>query len=259
LSLHLHYSLEMSDISSDDASSVSSEAIAMQLFDHLHGSSFACGGTVKIAPPLASSSRPSNTTKRTSKSRPRHRDSIDPVIIRWDSSNSTNKLVLPTRRGSITELVAGAEPASFGHKGEDVFDDSYRKASKLDTSAFSTNFCPYVSGIIDAVGQTLLPRHSSSDQGIRAELYKLNVSARSMQNEHWFLISNRFTKPLLASLSHMSIPLAQRTNSGHLWSAFHVNMKVVSSLCATKARTRHFTGRDQANTLDGSFLQRLRA
>ncbi|KAF2825159.1 hypothetical protein CC86DRAFT_394877 [Ophiobolus disseminans] len=87
----------------------------------------------------------------------------DCVTIRWDSATS------------IEKLSVGTQPASFGFQGQDIIDESYRKASKLDTSAFSTKFCPYDSGIIDVIGQALLPKLSGSSQGIRAELYKLNI------------------------------------------------------------------------------------
>lgn len=76
----------------------------------------------------------------------------------------------------MAKLVAGTQPASFGFQSQDIVDESYRKACKLDTEAFSTNFCPHEAGIIDFIGQALLPKVPSSAQGIRAELYKLNVS-----------------------------------------------------------------------------------
>ena len=70
------------------------------------------------------------------------------------------------------------QPATFGHNGKDVFDELYRKATKMDRSAFSTDFCPYEVGIIDTIAQMLLPNTSSgaSTHGVRAELYKFNVS-----------------------------------------------------------------------------------
>ncbi|KAI4660751.1 uncharacterized protein J4E79_005319 [Alternaria viburni] len=105
-----------------------------------------------------------------------------PITIRWDSSTATEKLTLPlqvdskgTVDKSLAKLLEGTEPAGFGYKGKDIIDESYRKASKLDTSAFSTNFCPYETGIIDVVAQALLPLSPDQSQGVRAELYKLNV------------------------------------------------------------------------------------
>jgi hypothetical protein len=48
----------------------------------------------------------------------------------------------------------------------------------MDRSAFSTDFCPYEVGVVDTIAQMLLPSTSSgvSTRGVRAELYKFNVS-----------------------------------------------------------------------------------
>lgn len=192
ISLLLHLFLDMANffsdnvsISSDEMSGISpaitsepskvTSRVARELFGHLRESSFTCGGTIKIASPAASSSK---SAIRTSRSRSRQHGSINSVTIRWDSPNSTEKLILPSKNGLQTlDLMASAEPASFGYQGRNVIDESYRKALKLDPAKFSTSFCPYVSGIIDTIGQILLPKRSSSKQGILAELYKLNVSS----------------------------------------------------------------------------------
>lgn len=78
---------------------------------------------------------------------------------------------------SLAMLESSCQPASFGHNGEDILDETYRKATKLDRSAFSVDFCPYEVGIIDTIAQMLLPdsNHKSGMSGVRAELYKLNV------------------------------------------------------------------------------------
>jgi hypothetical protein len=76
----------------------------------------------------------------------------------------------------LGQLVNDMTAATFGFGGKDVFDETYRKALKLDTSRFCTNFSPYEVGIIDVISQMLLPYiwrgHSRS---VKAELYKLNV------------------------------------------------------------------------------------
>jgi hypothetical protein len=103
----------------------------------------------------------------------------EPIIVRWGSATSIEKLILPSatnRDEAVKKLAAGPQLASFGFQGHDVIDETYRKASKLDTSAISTNFCPYETEMIDVIGQALWPKLPSSSQGIRAELYKLNVS-----------------------------------------------------------------------------------
>jgi hypothetical protein len=76
-------------------------------------------------------------------------------------------------------LVGDCQPATFGRGQQDILDESYRKAGKLDPTQFSTNFCPYEAGIIDAVTTMLLNETvGENDQvslGVWAELYKLNV------------------------------------------------------------------------------------
>jgi hypothetical protein len=51
----------------------------------------------------------------------------------------------------------------------------------LDSSAFSSDFCPYKLGIIDTIAQVLLPNAQSGlgTKGVKAELYKLNVGPPS--------------------------------------------------------------------------------
>jgi hypothetical protein len=149
-----------------------SEEIAQALSKFLTTSTYACGGTVKISQLHADDTETPATAEAV-------KTSAEPVTIRWDSATSIEKLTFPLsseeEHKAVEKLVAGTQPASFGYQGRDVIDESYRKASKLDTSAFSTNFCPYEVGIIDVIGQALLPKVPSSSQGIRAELYKLNV------------------------------------------------------------------------------------
>lgn len=88
-------------------------------------------------------------------------------------------------------LLKACAPATFGKKGDEVLDESYRKAVKLDSNQFSTSFNPYEVGIIDAIAQSLLPGivrpfsdgNSKHEEhlGVAAELYKLNVSQSLIQ------------------------------------------------------------------------------
>ncbi len=121
------------------------------------------------------------------------------VVIRWDvpDGNDIRKITLPStakgakRNAALKELLEDCRPATFGKKGEEVLDESYRKAAKLDTHQFSTNFNPYDVGIIDAITQTLLPgiarmpvpkgdKTYAEHLGVIAELYKLNVYLRTL-------------------------------------------------------------------------------
>lgn len=68
-----------------------------------------------------------------------------PIQIRFEKDKG-EALVVPVNDSSspkLQELVSACSPASFGRGGEDVFDESYRKASKLDAEKFISSFCPY--------------------------------------------------------------------------------------------------------------------
>ncbi|KAL8993483.1 MAG: hypothetical protein Q9169_006310 [Polycauliona sp. 2 TL-2023] len=134
--------------------------------DQAANATFACGGTVDCP----------DTSK----------DGVTPrVIIRWDNDddNDHHKASFPCSQDAIQAfeaLVQACQPATFGFENRDVLDENYRKAGKLGNSAFSTNFHPHDCGIVDAVQQILMPVGGSPEedktpQGVRAELYKLNV------------------------------------------------------------------------------------
>lgn len=105
------------------------------------------------------------------------------LALRWDSPTGMGKLSFPVKaateeqKTSLLKLANDCQPASFGFKGEDVLDESYRKATKMDRSTFSIDFCPYELGIVDTIAQVLLPNAggSAGTKGVKAELYKLNV------------------------------------------------------------------------------------
>ena len=103
------------------------------------------------------------------------------VTIRCDNdkNKAPHKVSFPcsgnTAQG-FEALVRACEPATFGLENRDVLDEGYRKASKLDNTAFSTNFHPHDFGIVDAVQQTLMPigmgearEKNTESYGIRAE------------------------------------------------------------------------------------------
>ncbi|KAL1692036.1 hypothetical protein GGG16DRAFT_112548 [Schizophyllum commune] len=71
----------------------------------------------------------------------------------------------------LQRLEAACERATFGRNQEDVLDETYRKAGKMDTSNLSTNFSPPPS-FLGHVRDELLQRH---DTRLVYELYKLNV------------------------------------------------------------------------------------
>ena len=114
----------------------------------------------------------------------------DPVVLRWGAEGNTLKMTLPLADVydgvTVQDLLWECEEATFGIGGEEVLDESYRKAAKLDAHEFSTNFNPYDVGIVDAISQILLPGIAKpfadgkaafgDNSGVAAELYTLNVS-----------------------------------------------------------------------------------
>ena len=144
---------------------------------HAATATFACGGSIPISglPTVGTGGQ----------------NVFPPVTLRRDRSepNKCRSITFPLpgndRQISYQQLqllMHACQPATFGFGGQDVLDESYRKALKLDPSAFSTNFHPHDRGIIDSVQQILLPSTIKGGQGvgigpegIRAELYKLNV------------------------------------------------------------------------------------
>lgn len=135
--------------------------------------------SIAAAPEIETSAKNKNIDKPVPME---HTMRCDPVTVRWDSiSGSGYKVTLPcadTDKPSFEQLLKDCEPASFGRGGECVMDETYRKAGKLDSSAFSCDFNPYSLGIIDTIAQALIPtlaQRTNQSHGLRAELYKLNV------------------------------------------------------------------------------------
>ena len=96
--------------------------------------------------------------------------------------------------GSITEIQArdlsrACSPATFGLNHQDVLDESYRKAGKLDVGKFSWPFSPASrSDFIVQLVSGLFPS-DSLHKGIRFELYKLNVYGTTFSANPCFIYS----------------------------------------------------------------------
>lgn len=69
-------------------------------------------------------------------------------------------------------LEKACEPATFGRNQEDVLDETYRKAGKMDVDNFSTNYDPTRSGILELVQNELVGKGGGK---LVLEMYKLNV------------------------------------------------------------------------------------
>ncbi|EIW52358.1 uncharacterized protein TRAVEDRAFT_96340, partial [Trametes versicolor FP-101664 SS1] len=91
----------------------------------------------------------------------------DAMARRLDFSNASPE--------ELQHLAETCDPATFGLGGEDVYDETYRKAGKLDASDFMLRFTPETVGLLDVIRAELLVEGRSSAKSIRAELYKLNV------------------------------------------------------------------------------------
>ncbi|KAF9789897.1 hypothetical protein BJ322DRAFT_564598 [Thelephora terrestris] len=74
----------------------------------------------------------------------------------------------------LDSLVAACDPATFGRGDEDVYDESYRKAFKMDAANFAVQFDLAASGLIGTLEDRLL-QGDTGNMKIKAELYKLNV------------------------------------------------------------------------------------
>ncbi|KAI1029018.1 hypothetical protein LB505_009256 [Fusarium chuoi] len=106
------------------------------------------------------------------------------VTIRWDNKDQghTRTLKLPLGEDAVaqagfTTLLADCQPATFGIGSQEVLDEEYRKAGKMNTEDFCTNFNPYEHGIVDTINQVLAQASVTDARGlgVKAELYKLNV------------------------------------------------------------------------------------
>ncbi|KAG5352108.1 hypothetical protein C0989_003833 [Termitomyces sp. Mn162] len=74
----------------------------------------------------------------------------------------------------LEALSQACAPATFGRNKEDVLDESYRKAGKMDLGDFSTSLDIEKIGIIDHIRAQLFDA-TDTDKAIKTELYKLNV------------------------------------------------------------------------------------
>lgn len=74
----------------------------------------------------------------------------------------------------LSRLAETCDPATFGLNRQDVLDESYRKAGKLDNTNFALKFDVERSGLIDVIRSDFLEERDER-RPVKAELYKLNV------------------------------------------------------------------------------------
>ncbi|KAJ7093347.1 hypothetical protein B0H15DRAFT_776829 [Mycena belliarum] len=76
----------------------------------------------------------------------------------------------------LAEIAAACQPAPFGVNQQDVLDETYRKAGKMDLTQFAARLDVGTSGLLDTISPDLLEgQNAASGKIIRAEMYKLNV------------------------------------------------------------------------------------
>ncbi|KAI0299609.1 hypothetical protein BC826DRAFT_864330, partial [Russula brevipes] len=74
----------------------------------------------------------------------------------------------------LEQLAQTCQPATFGRNDEDVMDETYRKAGKMDSELFSTPLVYDYTDIVKIVRDCLLDG-TDSLRKLKVELYKLNV------------------------------------------------------------------------------------
>ena len=78
----------------------------------------------------------------------------------------------------LTALTEACDPATFGLGGEDVLDETYRKAVKLDASKFAITFNPACCDLIGAIKEQLFQVNVAASS-LDCELSKLNIYGMS--------------------------------------------------------------------------------
>jgi len=112
-------------------------------------------------------------------------DNQGSIVIRWDSGewNTGRKVSFPLAGDAASslafeKLLNDSQRATFGAGSEEVLDDDYRKAGKMDATQFCTDFNIAEHEIINTVAQVLVHAGEKyGGSGVSAELDKLNVSS----------------------------------------------------------------------------------
>jgi len=112
-------------------------------------------------------------------------------------------------------LYEACDPATFGRRNEDVYDESYRKAVKMDASIFSLQLDLVGSGLMRTVEDQLL-QTKTEGKYIRAELYKLNIYGKSCRE-----VSSSVSLTEIAVFTQTRARSSRRTRAlpvGRTWS-----------------------------------------
>jgi hypothetical protein len=88
----------------------------------------------------------------------------------------------------LETLSNACQAATFGRNNEDILDESYRKAGKLDRARFSVDLGDELPNLLTIVKDVLLDGENEN-KSVRAELYKLNVYGEHLERQLVFLPS----------------------------------------------------------------------
>ncbi|KAK5171276.1 uncharacterized protein LTR77_004420 [Saxophila tyrrhenica] len=168
---------------------------------------FACGGTIPILLTPEGPMKSGELTPVLDEKFNGMRMTARSVALRWGKDQMGRQLTLPVLNDeegvALQQLVEGCEPATFGRGGEDVYDESYRRAGALGVDDFMTNFCPYQAGLIGIIDQYFL--HSvagelepSPPRSKVAEKYDLSHDQET--NIHAAILRNSIIQPCLEAL-----------------------------------------------------------
>lgn len=185
---------------------------------------FACGGSLTLSP-----------------------ENNDNVTVRFGPDGKGSKLSLPCKGDdpAFQKLIAACDPASFGKGGQDVFDETYRKATKLNQDDFCTDFCPYTLGMVDIINQLLVPSIDKK-RSVRAELYKLNVYSGPSGKFKAHVDTPRSEMQVGSLVVCLPSPFTGKLKTLHniyTWKLALILDQVATSPSATEARPSTSTGR----------------
>jgi hypothetical protein len=100
-------------------------------------------------------------------------------------------LQFPASNQDVQALGRACEPASFGRNHEDVLDENYRKAGKMDRARFSISLDASPGTSLEKTAWELLhATPSDASENIDVELYKLNVYGAPHPHLLVFLLLN---------------------------------------------------------------------
>ncbi|KAJ7650773.1 hypothetical protein FB45DRAFT_986640 [Roridomyces roridus] len=105
----------------------------------------------------------------------------DDLVVYYELEGETRPCRIDLSKASDAELVAlnaACQQATFGVGGNDVLDENYRKAGKMDVQNFSLRFD--VAALLEKVSPEILHGRGHNkvieeNKFLRAEMYKLNV------------------------------------------------------------------------------------